>query len=105
MSETAWALYIDNIDKLNYNDFVNFIKKNESNLEIIEDQIKEVYNNIVYKKIFSSGNDLIQRIIIYQFIEYVQEQKGFVFSKVAIGGWDPVICLLTKDPLERRNLK
>jgi hypothetical protein len=102
MSETARSLYIETVDKLKYQDFINFIKKTEPDLEIKEDEVQEVYCNIVNNRVYTSGGNLGERTYIYLFIMYVENLGGFVFSSVDISGWDPVICLLTKDPIERK---
>lgn len=102
MSETAVVVYIDTVTRLNYNDFVNFIKRTEPDMDIIENKIKEVYDNVVNNRIFTSSGYLYQRTMIGLFEKYIVGLNGFVFSEVRISGWEPIICLLTKDPIERK---
>jgi len=97
MSERSYVVYIDNLDKLNFEEFYNeFLNKDGEYEEVyVTDgtwNLKDLKNGITYL----STDYTYDRLITDVLADYIAT-KGMPIEVRDISGWCPVITILSKN--------
>lgn len=119
MSERAYVVYIDDISKLDfeefYNDFLN--KREEEDEETFEElyvesydndpnklkqNVKDLYELVLKKKAYVASDLYEDRHIIWKLCDYIAT-IGLPISVSDIGGWSPSIFIMTDQSLNEIN--